>query len=266
MTNFRKNLAVRCNDFFCGTVKATSYRKEKMKKYLTLILIICATSLFVQAQKESPDLLVTNSGDLFEGSQLEYHTPILQPSFFKLDEKRFETTEVYQFQNRHGFFTSLAPVHGERRERYAFRTRTGKIDCYEEVELELYGGEDLGVDFPEKYVDSMDPMLAKGNYVQYYIKGDQKIKKTTYRNLVHDVADNPVSSGHMKRFRNMRWLQYGLIAGGAALISGGLATQNPEYMKMTPTVAFGIVLGGGSYLLERPKENAIWAAIETYNQ
>jgi hypothetical protein len=57
-----------------------------------------------------------------------------------------------------------------------------------------------------------------------------------------------------------------MIAGGAALIAGGMGALDPEEMKMTPMIALGIVLGGGSYLLENPKENAIWNAVQAYNQ
>jgi hypothetical protein len=239
-----------------------------MKKITTLSIFFLSIVITGFSQKEDPIIhrVFTYGGDEVVGSDLTYESPILQPSFFKLDDRRFETRDVYQFQNNNGFFTNLSKIHGEKTERYALRTHMGKVDIYEEIEMEIYGGPSLALEFPDEDVKSSHPELASGKYVQYYIKGTEPIKKATYKNLKLDISDNPTSASLLSKFNRMRWLQYGMILGGAALIGGGLGTQDPEQMKMTPVVAFGIVLGGGSYLLENPKENAIWNAVQAYNQ
>jgi hypothetical protein len=239
-----------------------------MKKITTLSIFFLFCIAQIWSQKEDPIIhrVITNDGIENVGSNLSYESPILQPSFFKLDEKRFETKDIYQFQNNNGFFTNLSKIHGEKTERYALRTQEGKIDIYEEIDMDYYGGPSLAVEFPDEDVKSSHPELASGEYVQYYVKGDQTIKKATYKNLKIDVSDNTTSASLMKKFNRMRWLQYGMIIGGASLIGAGMGTQDPEEMKMTPVIAFGIVLGGGSYFLENPKENAIWNAVQAYNK
>jgi hypothetical protein len=239
-----------------------------MKKITTLSIFFFLCIVHSWSQKEDPIIhrVFTFGGEEVVGSDLTYESPILQASFFKLDERRFETKDVYQFQNNNGFFTNLSKIHGEKTERYALRTHQGKIDIYEEIDMSIYGGPSLALQFPEEDVKSSHPELASGKYVQYYVKNGQPIKKATYKNLKVDLSDNTTSANLMSKFNRMRWLQYGMIVGGAALIGGGLGTQDPEKMKMTPMIAFGIVLGGGSYLLENPKENAIWNAVQAYNQ
>ncbi|MDZ4751103.1 MAG: hypothetical protein SGI87_05770 [Flavobacteriales bacterium] len=238
-----------------------------MKTRFTLVLFSFCLCHALLSQKQDPVIhrVITFGGEEHVGSDLRYESPILQASFFQLDDKRFETKDVYQFQNNNGFFANLAKVHGEKTERYALRTHTGKIDIYEEINMNFYGGQDILIDFPDEAVRSNHPDLANGNYAQYYVKGDLAIKKSTYKNLKADLSDHTESAGLMKRFNRMRWLQYGMLVSGAALIGAGLGTQDPEEMKMTPMVAFGIVIGGGSYLLENPKEKTIWAAIKSYN-
>jgi hypothetical protein len=239
-----------------------------MKKITTLSIFFFLCIVHSWSQKEDPIIhrVFTFAGEEVVGSDLTYESPILQPSFFKLDERRFETKDVYQFQNNNGFFTNLSKIHGEKTERYALRTQQGKIDIYEEIDMVIYGGPSLALQFPEDDVNSSNPELASGNYVQYYAKNGQPISKATYKNLKADLSDNTTSDNLMRKFNRMRWLQYGMIAGGAALIAGGMGALDPEEMKMTPMIALGIVLGGGSYLLENPKENAIWNAVQAYNQ
>jgi len=230
-------------------------------------LICCAPLLHAQVTPVQHEV-VLHSGERFSGVKLSYASPILQSSSFQLDDKNFEAAEVAFFRNYHGYFAHLNKIYSDRAERYALRINEGKINLFEEVEFEAYAEENLAI--PE---GGDNEMLATNESFQYFSKGDGEVKKANYKNLRLALADNPESKKEMNVFRNYRYLQIGLIAAGAGLIAYEVIRQDEaanasseESIRFTPMLALGIVLGGSSYLIERPKQDAKWFAAEKYNK
>ncbi len=210
-----------------------------------------------------------HSGDSFSGRRLVYELHIMSDARFVLDERTFTSSEIAFFRNNHGTFANLNQIHGDKAERYAKRIREGKINLYEEIEMGVYGGDALAV---AESRDSRNEMLATGEEFQYYALGDGPVKEASYRNLKADLADHPESARQMRMFRNYRYLQVGMIAAGAGLICSEIARQSqrsPEMnnggVRMTPMIAFGVILGGSSYFIQSAKENTKWLAVDAYN-
>lgn len=230
-------------------------------------LICCAPLLHAQVTPVQHEVVLYN-GERFSGVKLSYASPILQPSSFQLDDKSFEASEVAFFRNYHGYFANLNKIYNDRAERYALRIKEGKINLFEEVEFEAYAEENLAVT-----EGGDNEMLATNESFQFFSKGDGEVKKANYKNLRLALADNPESNKEMSVFRNFRYAQIGLVAAGVGILTYEMVRQNDavnassdESIRFTPMVALGIIVGGSSYLLERPKQNAKWFAVDSYNK
>ena len=218
----------------------------------------------VQAQLTTPQYkLYLYNGEELSGSNLVYEAPILKPSELVLDGVSYETSLVEFFRNKHGFFANLGRLHNNRQERYAMRIQSGKLNLFEEIDIEVYGGEDILV---ENGSDARDPLLASGESFQYYNKGNDPIKKANYQNLKYDLSDNPTSMKHLKAYQKYRLLQWGLIGVGSGLIAANVIAQSSSGVKFNPVMAIGLVVGGSSYFLQTPKHDSIWLASDAYNQ
>jgi len=229
--------------------------------FFSIGLMLCAIS---NGQLTKPQQkLVLFNGEVITGSTLTYESPILKPAEFLLDGNSYETTSVEFFQNNHGYFANLGRQNNNRQERYAMRIQKGKINLFEEVEMEVYGGAELQI---EGNSNGSDPMLASGEMYNYYNKGEESIKKASYRNLKVDLGDNSTSMKHLKAFKKYQVLQWSLIGIGTGLIAANVASQSATGVKFNPIMAIGLVVGGSSYFLQAPKSDSIWLAADEYNK
>jgi len=57
-----------------------------------------------------------------------------------------------------------------------------------------------------------------------------------------------------------------LLGIGSGIIAMDVLRQSGGGVQFNPVMAFGFVVGGGSYLLETPKRDALWLAADAYNQ
>jgi hypothetical protein len=232
-------------------------------KALFTTLAICA-NIILQAQlTKSEHKVLLYSGDIFNGESVVYESPILQPCYFALDDVTFESSTVAFFQNNHGYFANLGRIHGPNTERYAMRIKTGKLNLFEEVDLSVYGSEELKT---EGTSNNQDPMLASGEMYEYYSKGDGAVRLASYKNLIVDLSDNERSMTHLKRHRNYKILQWGMIGIGSGIVAANIISQSNKAVRFNPVMALGIVIGGGSYLLEGPKQDELWLAADEYNK
>ncbi|MFN8863250.1 MAG: hypothetical protein ACK5W1_02980 [Flavobacteriales bacterium] len=233
-----------------------------------LVAFMCFCTVLQAQVTPVQNEVVLYSGERFSGVNLSYNSPILQPSSFQLDDKNFESSEVAFFRNYHGYFANLNKLYNDRAERYAMRIKEGKINLFEEVEFEVYAEQNLAVTEGED-----NEMLATNESFQYFNKGDGAVQKANYKNLRLALADNAESKQEMNVFRNFRYAQIGLVVAGAGILAYEMVRQNEaantssdESIRFTPMVALGLVLGGSSYLLERPKQDAKWFAVDNYNK
>jgi len=224
----------------------------------------------VQAQIAKPTHEIRlHNGEVYSGSRLVYVSPILRTSEFDLDGRKFESSEIAFFRNNHGYFVNLNRIYSDKAERYAFRFKEGKVNLYEEIEIEVYGGDELDTGDPE----ARNEMLATGESYHYFNKGDGAIQKANYKNLRMALSDNEESKKELNVIRNYRILQVGMIVAGSGLIAYEFIRQNENAnassqgdVRLTPMIALGIVIGGSSLLLESGKENARWMAADKYNR
>ncbi len=231
-----------------------------MRLIFTLLLAVFFGSVYGQ-KTEQVNSIKLHTGEFFEGEKALYINPILKDPSWELDSKKFETSIVAFIQNNHGYLANLNKIHGDKSERYALRIKKGKINLYEEIDIEFYGAETLDVEGDEK-----PETLASGEIFQYYAMGDEAVKKATYRSLKQDLKDNEASVKQLNAFRNFKIIQATLIALGAGIIAYDIINQSDDAVRFSPMMAAGIVVGGSSYFLQSKKEDALWLAADAYNQ
>lgn len=233
-----------------------------MKILFTFLCLAIAS--ISNAQLTKPHYLFLYSGDSIEGTRLLYQTPILKPANFSMDGEIFETNIVQFLSNNNGYFANLNKIYGDKSERYALRIKAGKMNLFEEIDMEYYGQDELQID---KSVDeSKQEMLATGEIFQYYSIGKGELKKSTYKNLKLDIGSNETAKQELNRFRKLQFLQYGLMAAGAGIITYDIIRQSGDAVRFSPWMAAGIVIGGSSYFLESKKNDAKWFAADAYNK
>jgi hypothetical protein len=227
-----------------------------MKKWL--VIGISFISLIASAQLTPKKHIVRLYNDeVKEGTRLVYEYPIMQPSYFSLDGKHFDSENVAYFRNNHGYFANLSPFFGERSERYAMRIKnTGKIQLFEEIDISAYGGDTLLTDNPRR--------LATGEVWQFYAKNEGELKKGNYRNLKMDLADNPTSLSYLKSYKRMSILQYSLATAGASLVAYQFYSMRNEPAQLTTGLILGILMTGSTLLFDAPKSDLLWMAVDNY--
>ncbi len=238
-----------------------------MKTLLTTLAcigFICSQAQLTQKEHK----VVLYSGDVFTGEHLIYECPILQTPVFTMQNESYESNTVEYFQNNHGFFANLGRIHGMNKERYAMRIELGKINLYEEVDLSVYGSEELQT---EGTNNNQDPMLATGKVLEYYTMGESSmgestIREATYSNLKVDLQDNASSMAHLRKHRNYKILQWGMIGIGSGIIAANIISNANGAVRFNPVMAIGIAIGGGSYFMEAPKKDKLWLAADDYNK
>lgn len=237
-------------------------------RILLFLLVAACSQLHAQVTPPSHQIRLHN-GEVYSGTRLVYISPILRTSEFDLDGRKFESSEIAYFRNNHGYFANLNRIYNDKAERYAFRIKEGKVNLYEEIEIDVYGGDELD----KGDSDSPNEMFATGESYQYFNKGDGEVKKANYKNLRMALSDNEESKKELNVIRNYRILQVGMIVAGTGLIAYEFMRQNDAAnssseadVRLTPGIALGIVIGGSSLLLESGKENARWLAAEKYNK
>jgi hypothetical protein len=234
-----------------------------MKKLLIWIFVAMSASAQSQMSKENYVILYT--GDTFTGNHVLYDSPILRSPSFQMDDKRFETGKVAFVQNNNGYFANLDHLY-RGKERYAMRIRTGRICVYEEVDMSLYGGEQLQLSSDTPNELEKTDRLASGNSFGYYNVMGREIQRATYRNLKFDLADNPEAMKEVRMIRKYQILQCLLFAGGAGLIANAVVQQSGGAVRFNPMMGLGIVLSASPVFLEGKKDNARWLAVDAYNR
>lgn len=230
-------------------------------------LLACLISLATIAQKtEANHFVILFSGEKISGTRLIYDSPIMKASQFMLDDRPFESSSVAFFQNNHGYFANLSGLHGQKAERYAMRIKSGKVNLFEEVEMEVYGSDKLGGDGTDEQALYKGDALASGEAFQYYSIAAREVKKATVRNMKVDLADNPAALREVKMIRKYQVLQVSLLAAAAGIIGNSIYQQGGGAVRFEPMMALGIIVGGSSLFLENAKENAKWLAVDNYNK
>ncbi|MFY8138071.1 MAG: hypothetical protein ACOVMR_08195 [Flavobacteriales bacterium] len=234
-----------------------------MRLIITAVIAILSLSSFAQ---KSPVVhkLFLYSGDSIEGTRLIYSTPILKAPVFQMDGENFQTDIVQFLQNNNGYLANLNKIYSDKSERYALRIKKGKMNLFEEIDMAFYGADELEID---KTIDeSKQEMLATGTIFQYYNIGNGEVKKATLKNLRKDIDGVEAARKELNYHRNMKVLQFSLIAVGAGLITYGIIEQSGDDVRFSIPMAVGIVVGGSSYFLEKKKEDALWFAADAYNK
>jgi hypothetical protein len=239
-----------------------SLRIHLVMKQIFTFLFIAVSALSWAQRTETTPFVVLHTGEKLSGSALQYEMPILKSSTFQLDDKQLEASEVAFFQNFNGFFANLNKIHGEKSERFAMRIKSGKVNLFEEIPIEIYGKGSL-----DSSVDELEKdMLATGRTFQYYSVAQREVRKATYGNMKVDLADNPAAMKEVKTIRRFQLLQGALVSAGASFIAYSIVQQSGGAVRFNPMMALGIIVSGSSLFMENSKENARWLAVDAYNR
>ncbi|NNE54826.1 MAG: hypothetical protein HKN32_02315 [Flavobacteriales bacterium] len=224
-------------------------------------LLLGAQDLSAQLNQRKAHHVMHTNGELEYANSVVYEHRIMREGMFHLDSSVIRSQEIRFFKNNNGYFANLEYAYESRPNTYAMRIRKGSVDLYEEIDINVYGGEELGAGdlniHPSK--------LATGRAFQYYCIDGQHIRKASYRNLAKDLRAFPEGLENLRKHRKYQVLQVSLIAASASMIVGGLAA-NHEDPAFTPVMGLGVVFGGLSLFCNTPKQDYLWNAVEVYRR
>jgi hypothetical protein len=199
------------------------------------------------------------SGETIEGKSLIFLCPSNHEPIFQLDGVAYPSKDVEFFKNKHGYFANLGRIEGFEKSSFAMRIDKGRTNLYQRIDIAVYSGDQL------KPGDKGEG-LSDGTSFQYYNVGDEPLRKVGYGNMKVDLADNLGATAHLKDYRKFKFLQIGLIGGGAGVFASSLAVQAGQGFQFNPMMLLGVLMSGSSLLLEAPKDDALWLAADEYNR
>ncbi|MFM7234551.1 MAG: hypothetical protein ACKOZM_08165 [Flavobacteriales bacterium] len=235
-----------------------------MKSIGTIVLLLTATIGWTQ--KTEPTIYIKLfAGDSIAGSRLTYLTPDNTEAMFQMAGKLYPAREVEFFRNNFGYFANVGSIEGFKNPRFAMRLGKGKINLFQRVQIETYMQDSLIL---------MDEGMADYRSFQYYNVGNEALRKAIYSNMKVDLAGSAAAAPHLKDFRKYRAIQIGLIACGAGVLGLGAyssalpmsGVENTKQTVLNPVTLLGLILSGGSLLMEAPKRDALWLAADAHNQ
>jgi len=230
--------------------------------FSTAFFLMCVTFSHAQLTEQKSHIQLV-SGEKMEGDLVVYSPQILEYPVFLVDGEEFETSNIAYIQNRNGYFANLDHLYQNSPERYALRIRKGRMNLFEEIDMDIYGGETL---YTTGDVEIDSELLASGLTFQYYSIANDRVRKATYGNMKMDLAACAGSMDFLRDYRKYQWLQVGLIAGGAGLITQNVISMTGGPVQFNPIMALGLIVGGSSYFLEKAKSDALWLAADEYNK
>lgn len=235
-----------------------------MKSIWTIVLLLTAS--LGLSQKTDPVIYIKLfSGDSISGTRLSYLTPDNTEAMFQMDGTLYPTREVEFFRNNFGYFANVGSIEGFKNPKFAMRLGRGRINLFQRVQIEAYMQDSL---------IQLDEGMADFRSFQYYNVGNEALRKAKYSNMKVDLAGSAAAAPHLKDFRKYRVIQIGLISCGLGVLglgaySSALPMSGVETTKQTvlnPVTLLGIILSGGSLLMEAPKRDALWLAADAHNQ
>lgn len=230
-----------------------------MKPYFTLLLAIVAFGSTAQMSNPPSLFVVLQSGDTIMAQNVTYVHPILKQPKILADKQNFQVSEISKFKTNHGLFAKIPNAKDE--DIYAMRTYLGSLSIYEAVDIDPYSGSEISAD---ETGNAQPESLAKGQVIDFYTKNDGSLQRANYANLRLDVRENAEAFQELKRFRKFQWLQRGMVSGGIGMLAGGFISQT-GVVQFNPLMVAGAILGGSSFFLQAPKEDALWNTFDIYN-
>jgi hypothetical protein len=235
-----------------------------MKSIWTIVLLLTASIGWTQ--KTEPTIFIKLfSGDSIAGPRLTYLTPDNTEAMFQMEGKLYPAREVEFFRNNFGYFANVGSIEGFKKPRFAMRLGKGRMNLFQRVHIEAYMQDSLV---------QLDEGMADFRSFQYYNVGNEALRKARYSNMKVDLAGSAAAAPHLKDFRKYRVIQIGLITCGlgvlglgaysSALPMSGVETTNQTVLN--PVTLLGMILSGGSLLMEAPKRDALWLAADAHNQ
>lgn len=231
-----------------------------MKPFFTLVLAMNAFVCSSQLSNPPSLFVILQSGDTVLAQNVAYVHPILKIPQILADNRGFKPAEISKFKTAHGLFAVIPD--GKSDDLYAMRTYSGNLSIYEAVDIDPYAGTTISTS--GETTNAQPDELAKGQVIDFYTKNDGQLQRANYANLRLDTRDNAEAVKELKRFRKLQWLQRGMVSGGVGMLAGGLMSQT-GVIQFNPLMVAGAILGGSSFFLQAPKEDAMWNTFDIYN-
>jgi len=237
-------------------------KRSRTLKYFLVFLLSLMSVVQLLAQ-QAPFFVTLRNSQTHYGSKIVYERPILQDAQFVLDGVVYPADSVAFVQNHHGYFANLRDFYKKDYDQFAMRMKKAPISVYEEVDMNIYGGESLRLsDYGNK--PEKAPM-ATGNHFHFYTKNEGPVKRATFKNLKVDLADKPAAEEHLVRFKRYRYLHYGLMAGGVAITLAEVLSQPRDNIQLTPFTVLGMAVMGSGFFTINARKEILWDAVDAYN-
>ena len=231
------------------------------KLFLLLSVLLYITLPFTNAQEYKSYIKLRNGQTIF--GKVEYKSPFLGTPYILMDDsKEYSFDDILLYQNEEGYFRRVDSTDNY----FAERIVEGKIDLYKKT-FDFYSpGYVMSTPGP----GGMSISTFGGGYsysieFDYFSKNNGDLLEASYGNLLEALADNNESISHLKTYNTLRYVTYGLIGSGVALLIAGLATSTKEKPNFGLMIVGGVV-GLSSWIPHLIGKDEYNQAIEVYNR
>lgn len=236
-----------------------------------LFLVVLNFSLAQTIDESKYYIIYFNDTTVHYCNYLELKKPFAGTEYFVVDSKQVVPSKVMFYRNERGFFANTRKLNFSGSSYFVQRISKGKINLFEEHSI-VYNqhfnpttGMSFGGGISEKFTF-------------YYNKGLGDIKKSTYKNLLPDISNNPQAVIHLNKFNSLRKTQNTLYSIGAALVVGSFISlvqrtninwETEPHPNLTANVivaGLGIGCVSAGYIISLNKPEHMRKAIDVYNK
>jgi len=236
-----------------------------------MLFISFVANIYGQEKVPYGNFIYTYSQGLKKVDHVRFERPMFSSPYFIVDSVKYDNEDLKFYKNEAGFYANIKDQ--------SFWGFAGFAECVSQGEINLFKYETTGQSVGT-YNASTGTFTGGGSMNRisnYYNRGFGELKDATYKNLLVELADNPVSQIHLEEYRKAGKRQNWLIVAGSVAVGAGLATlisktskdygDNPE-PSVAPNVALiigGMASFGVSYHIYLSKPKHLQKAVDTYN-
>lgn len=207
----------------------------KRQLFVSVIILFSFFSVIAYSQDSNTFIILKTGEKLF--GKVEYKTPLFATSYIIFDDStEYQLSKIKSFQDNTGFYSSVPESM-----KFVKLIKEGKINLYRETVTFSSPGMFSTMSTPGGTISTFHPGTSSSLDFDYFSKDSNGLMDASYSNLLQALADNNTSVEHLKTYRTLSFVTYGLVGGGIVTMIVGLATSDKDKANIGMLVAGGVI-------------------------
>jgi hypothetical protein len=236
-----------------------------MKSIFTSLLFIVTTMCFCQTNAVHKNYIHLFSDSIIYGSHLSFESGFMVETHLNMDGQKYKLDDVKFYDDGFGLKGNvMRATYGK--SLFAHIILEGKINLYKTSQKTFHHQ-------PYTVLSAFIDLNRKELKKSYFNKGISELKKTTFKNLVSEIGDNPNCTNAIQKYQriNKTSKTVNTVVGGLIASAIVFITYDPSRRHLQPYVIPSLLSVSipaiiYRYMMRNKKEQLITELINTYNR